>query len=84
MDWGTRAVLGWAVSTSTDTGLCIDALEDAVRRTGCSPGIMNTDQGSQFSSDDWISALKKRPPRSAWTVKADGWTMCSSNGCGPV
>ena len=63
MDWRTRAVVGWSLSTSMDTGLCIDALEDAVRRTGCSPGIMNTDQGSQFSSDDWISALKKMNPQ---------------------
>jgi len=62
MDWHTRAVLGWAVSTTMGAGLCVEALENAVRRTGRTPGIMNTDQGSQFSSGEWARALRRADP----------------------
>lgn len=58
MDWHTRAVLSWRVSNTMDTGFCVAALEDALRNTGRKPQIFNTDQGSQFSSDDWINVLK--------------------------
>lgn len=58
MDWHTRAVLSWRVSNTMDTGFCVAALEDALQNTGRKPQIFNTDQGSQFSSDDWINCLK--------------------------
>jgi len=62
MDWHTRAVLGWAVSTTMGTRLCVEALEDAVRRTGRTPLIMNTDQGCQFTSEEWARALHRADP----------------------
>lgn len=58
MDWHSRAVLGWAVSTSMDTNLCIEAFEMAMAQTGRKPKIMNTDQGSQYSSGAWTNAMK--------------------------
>lgn len=70
MDWHSRAVLGWAVSNTMGTGLCVDALRDAYRRTGRTPGIMNTDQGSQFSSGEWAKALKTA--NSATRISMDG------------
>lgn len=57
MDWHTRAVLGWAVSTSMDTGLCLEAFNQAIARSGRKPKIMNTDQGSQYTSEEWITAM---------------------------
>lgn len=57
MDWYSRKVLGWAVSTTMDTRLCLEAWEMAIRTAGGAPEIMNTDQGSQFTSEDWIAAL---------------------------
>ena len=57
MDWHTRRVLGWAVSNTMDTGLCLDALREAMERTGVVPGIFNTDQGSQFTSAEWTGVL---------------------------
>lgn len=59
MDWKTRAVLSWKVSTTLDSGFCVEALEEAVRRTGVSPKIFNTDQGSQFTGAAWIDALQE-------------------------
>ncbi|MCO5045453.1 MAG: DDE-type integrase/transposase/recombinase [Kiritimatiellae bacterium] len=43
MDWYSRKVLGWAVSTTMDVNLCLEAFRMAVRMAGCYPEIMNTD-----------------------------------------
>ena len=57
MDWYSRRVLSWRLSTTMDSDFCIDALEDAIEKDGC-PDIFNTDQGSQFTSEDFTSVLK--------------------------
>ena len=57
MDWHSRKVLGWAVSNTMDTGFCLAALNGAIRSTGKSPDIFNTDQGCQFTSAEWTGRL---------------------------
>lgn len=57
MDWYSRKVLSWEVSTTMDTDFCVSAYRGAVEETGCTPEIMNTDQGSQFTSKAWIEAV---------------------------
>ena len=57
MDWYSRKVLSWRLSNSMDSSFCVDALEEAIHRYG-KPGIFNTDQGSQFTSDAFIDVLK--------------------------
>jgi putative transposase len=57
MDWRARKVLSWRLSTTQDTAFCVEALEEAIERYG-RPEIFNTDQGSQFTSSDWIDGLK--------------------------
>ena len=57
MDWYSRKVLGWAVSNTMETGLCLEALENALRTTGRVPEIFNTDQGCQFTSEQWTDRL---------------------------
>jgi putative transposase len=57
MDWQSRKVLSWRLSNSMETSFCVEALEDAMTRYG-TPGIFNTDQGSQFTSFDFTEALK--------------------------
>lgn len=52
MDWYSR----W-VSTTMDADFCIDALKEAIENYGC-PEIFNTDQGSQFTSEDFTKVLK--------------------------
>jgi putative transposase len=59
MDWASRRVLSWRVSITLDSTFCIAALEEAIARYGC-PTIMNTDQGSQFTSAAFTSALLER------------------------
>lgn len=57
IDWFSRKVLAWRLSVTLETGPCVEALEEAMTRYGA-PEIMNTDQGSQFTSLDVIKALK--------------------------
>jgi len=57
MDWASRKVLSWRLSNTMDASFCVEALEEATSRYGC-PEIFNTDQGSQFTSDDFTDVLK--------------------------
>jgi putative transposase len=59
MDWYSRKVLAWEISNTLDTRFCVSALNKAIRITGCIPSIFNTDQGCQFTSEEWINLLKK-------------------------
>lgn len=58
MDWFSRKVLSWRLSNSMDTVFCIDALQEAISNYG-TPEIFNTDQGSQFTSEDFTTILKE-------------------------
>jgi putative transposase len=55
MDWFSRYVLSWRLSNSLDVSFCTEALEDALGKGR--PDIFNTDQGSQFTSDDFTGIL---------------------------
>ncbi len=57
MDWYSRKVLGWAVSNTMGVDLCLGALDKALKSTGEVPEIFNTDQGSQFTSEEWTGQL---------------------------
>lgn len=57
MDWASRKVLSWRLSNTLDTSFCLDVLEEAIHLYG-KPNIFNTDQGSQFTSNDFTDILK--------------------------
>jgi putative transposase len=57
LDVASRKVLAWRLSNTLTTHFCVEALEEAMRKYG-RPEIFNTDQGSQFTSEDWIAPLK--------------------------
>lgn len=57
MDWYSRHVLSWEVSVTMDDSFCVSALERAIRAYG-KPEIFNTDQGAQFTSEDFTKVLK--------------------------
>lgn len=56
IDWFSRYVLSWRLSTSLDADFCVDALNSALYQGH--PEIFNTDQGSQFTSSDFLGTLK--------------------------
>jgi putative transposase len=58
MDWYSRRVLSWRVSNTMDTSFCVEALEEAIENHGA-PEIFNTDQGSQFTSEEFTGVLKE-------------------------
>jgi putative transposase len=55
MDWFSRYVLSWRLSNSLDVSFCLEALQEALEQ-GC-PDIFNTDQGSQFTSNEFTGLL---------------------------
>lgn len=57
LDWASRRVLAWRMSNSLAADACVEALEEAIHRYGA-PQIMNTDQGSQFTSSAFIGVLE--------------------------
>ena len=57
VDWYSRRVLSWRLSITLETDFCIEAVNEALARHG-KPDIFNTDQGSQFTSIDFIKVLK--------------------------
>ena len=58
LDWATRRVLAWRLSNTLTADPCVEALEEAILKYGA-PEIMNTDQGSQFTSSAFINVLEQ-------------------------
>jgi putative transposase len=57
LDVASRKTLAWRVSNTLTTDFCLAALEEALTRYGA-PEIFNTDQGAQFTSEEWLERLK--------------------------
>ncbi len=74
MDWHSRAVLAWQLSNTLGADFCVEALEEALVRFG-RPEIFNTDQGSQFTGDDFTGVLKRHEV----TISMDGKGRCMDN-----
>jgi putative transposase len=62
MDWHSRKVLSWCMSNTLDAAFCVSALNEAMTKYG-TPEIFNTDQGSQFTSEDFTQVLKDKGVR---------------------
>ena len=69
MDWFTRKVLAWRISNTLEAEFCIEALNEAIHKFG-PPEIMNTDQGSQFTSFDWTDRLRRAKTKISMDGKA--------------
>ena len=59
IDWYSRRVLAWRLSNTLETSFCVEALHEALARYGY-PEIFNTDQGTQFTSEDFTDVLLDR------------------------
>ena len=73
MDWFSRFVLSWALSVSLELDFCLEALKSALRRGR--PEIFNSDQGPQFTSDQFTGELEGR----RIAVSMDGRGRCLDN-----
>ena len=67
IDVYSRFLVGWALSSTLETDSCIDVLEQGLMIAA--PNIINSDQGSQFTSEQWINALREAKIRVSMTGK---------------
>ncbi len=67
VDWASRAVLSWRLSTTMEADFCVEALNEAIERFGV-PEIFNTDQGAQFTSESFLTV----PERNQIRISMDG------------
>ncbi len=74
MDWHSRYVLSWEISTIIDESFCVSALERALRRHD-KPEIFNTDQGSQYTGAAFTGVLKDHGVR----ISMDGKGRVTDN-----
>ncbi len=58
IDVFSRKILGWGLSNSLSNDCPLEVLDQAIKKYG-KPEIMNSDQGSQFTSKEWITALQQ-------------------------
>ena len=73
MDWFSRFVLSWRLSLTLELDFCVEALRRALRWGR--PEIFNSDQGSQFTSDDFTGELEQRHI----AISMDGRGRCLDN-----
>lgn len=64
IDWFSRYVLAWELSTTLDTSFCLEALERALQHA--TPTIFNTDQGVQFTSAEFTHRLQAADVQISW------------------
>jgi len=57
IDWYSRYVLSWRLSNTLDAGFCVEALDEALKKV--KPDIFNTDQGAQFTSEEFTGLLEQ-------------------------
>ena len=74
IDWSTRRVLSWRLSNTLTAGFCVEALSEALARFD-KPGIFNSDQGSQFTSEVFTRVLLDHRIE----VSMDGRGRCHDN-----
>jgi putative transposase len=74
IDVYSRKVLNWSISNSMTADWCIELLEDTIRMHG-TPEIHNSDQGSQYTSAEYIEVLKKHQIK----ISMDGKGRASDN-----
>ena len=68
IDWYSRFVVGWELSDTLDTAPVLAAVKKAIQRYG-RPGIINSDQGSQFTSDEYTNYLRNEGIRQSMDGK---------------
>ena len=57
IDVYSRYVVSWQIATTLETAFCIEALKSGLA-VG-TPRIINSDQGCQFTSNEWVGFLRE-------------------------
>jgi putative transposase len=64
LDWHTRYVISWRLSDRLEGSFCLEALEESLARRR--PEIFNNDQGTQFTSEEFVGRLQAAGVRVSW------------------
>lgn len=62
IDLYSRMIVGWGISNTLEAKWCLNVLETAIEQYG-TPEIINSDQGSQFTSSLWVHTLEEKKIR---------------------
>jgi len=74
LDWYSRYIVSWELSDTLEAGFCVNNLQIALNQA--IPNIHNSDQGSQFTSDEYLNTLKSKPEI---LISMDGRGRCMDN-----
>lgn len=69
IDWYSRYIVGWALSDTLDTAPVLEAVTSTIEQYG-KPEIINSDQGSQFTSAEYTDYLKSNRIKQSMDGKA--------------
>lgn len=73
LDWFSRYVLAWELSATMEVAFCVRALHSALTRA--TPDIHNSDQGAQFTSNEYLHTLETKKIQ----ISMDGRGRCLDN-----
>lgn len=73
LDWYSRYVISWKLSETLENIFCIEALQEALEINV--PEIHNSDQGVQYTSNDYIAVLEEAKAK----ISMDGRGRCFDN-----
>lgn len=68
IDWYSRCIVGWEIDDTLDTRMVINALKKAFKVA--KPVILNSDQGCQFTSHEYMDFLKENHIRQSMDGKS--------------
>lgn len=69
IDWYSRKIMGWKLSDTLCTQPVLDAVQEAISKQGA-PAIINSDQGSQFTSSEYKTLLRRLKIRQSMDGKS--------------
>ena len=81
VDWASRKVLAAKIAITLEAVHAVEVLQEAFNRYG-TPEIVNTDQGSQFTANEFVQTVKAMAANSAWMDAEPGGTISLSNDYG--
>ncbi len=73
MDMYTREIIGIAISRFHNQNLVMEAFMDAEKKTGTHPLYLHSDQGSEYTSDDYKTYVVSKQITISYADKASPW-----------
>ena len=81
VDVASRRVMAHKVATTLEASHAKESMQQALARYG-TPEIVNTDQGSQFTAEEFTAVVLGSGQSCRWTGAVPGATTCVLSGCG--